>query len=105
MVSQWQVSQSQKSENGMEPSEGDPGEVNGKFSVLEGTFTHLLSLYHPNSAKLFTELYKFTFCIKSLNLKISVTNSTQWQLKRISLKSSLLLQDCKFSFTAYLVVM
>lgn len=55
MVSQWQVSQSQKSENGMELSEGDRGEVNGKFSVLQGTFTHLLSLYHPNSAKLFTE--------------------------------------------------
>ena len=33
MVSQWQLSQSQKRENGMELSEGDPGEVNGKFSV------------------------------------------------------------------------
>ena len=55
MVSQWQLSQSQKRENGMELSEGDPGEVNGKFSVLQGTFTHLLSLYHPNGAKLFTE--------------------------------------------------
>ena len=55
MVSQCQLSQSQKRENGMELSEGDPGEVNGKCSVLQGTFTHLLTLYHPNSAKLFTE--------------------------------------------------